>query len=159
MNQFTIQIAMVLFLIILGYITGTLIERKHYISIKQRERMTMRLPAVTLKSAIPVDAEITNAVLVTGSAVISLDYFKRFLAGLYNFFGGEVKSYESLLDRARREAVLRMKEKVKGANIILNVRIETSSIGKSANDRNSVGSIEALAYGTAVSWKKIELVK
>lgn len=159
MNQFTIQIAMVLFLIILGYITGTLIERKHYISIKQRERMTMRLPAVTLKSAIPVDAEITNAVLVTGSAVISLDYFKRFLAGLYNFFGGEVKSYESLLDRARREALLRMKEKVKGANIILNVRIETSSIGKSANDRNSVGSIEALAYGTAVSWKKIELVK
>jgi len=156
MNQFTIQIGIALFLIILGYITGSLIERKHYIQINQRERMSMRLPAVTLKNAIPEGVEITNAVLVTGNAVISLDYFKRFLAGLYNFFGGEVKSYESLLDRARREAVLRMKEKVKGSNIILNVRIETSSIGKSANERSTVGSIEAIAYGTAVSWKKVE---
>ena len=156
MNQFTIQIAIVLFLIILGYITGSMIERKHYISINQRERLSMKLPAVTLRSAIPEDVEITGAKMVTGSAVISLDYFKRFLAGLYNLFGGEVKSYESLLDRARREAVLRMKEKAKRANIILNVRIETSSIGKSANERSSVGSIEAIAYGTAVSWKKVE---
>lgn len=154
MNQFTIQIGIVLFLVILGYISGSLIERKHYILIKQRERMSMKLPAVTLKSAIPEGVEITNAALVTGSAVISLDYFKRFLAGFYNFFGGEVKSYESLLDRARREAVLRMKEKARRANIIINVRIETSAIGKSANERSTVGSIEAIAYGTAVSWIK-----
>ena len=43
----------------------------------------------------------------------------------------------------------------RGADIILNVRIETSSIGKSSNDRRAIGSIEAFAYGTAVSLKKI----
>ncbi|MGQ0547496.1 MAG: YbjQ family protein, partial [Betaproteobacteria bacterium] len=47
--------------------------------------------------------------LVAGSVVIADDYFKSLLAGLYSFFGGPVRSYESLLDRARREAVLRMK--------------------------------------------------
>jgi uncharacterized protein YbjQ (UPF0145 family) len=86
--------------------------------------------------------------------VISLDYFKRILAGLRNIFGGEISSYETLIDRARREAILRMKERSKGASIILNVRIETSSIGQSANQRKTVGSIEAIAYGTAVTLRK-----
>ena len=84
--------------------------------------------------------------------VVSNDYFKRLLAILRNFFGGRVKAYESLIDRARREAILRMKEeaKSKGAHMIVNLRLETSTIGRSANKKNSVGSIEALAYGTAV---------
>jgi len=47
---------------------------------------------------------------------------------------------------------LRMKEeaKAKGAHMIVNLRLETSTIGRSANKKNSVGSIEVLAYGTAV---------
>ena len=54
------------------------------------------------------------------------------------------------MDRARREAILRMKEQAEKAHVILNVRIETSTIGKSANRRKTIGSIEAIAYGTAV---------
>ncbi len=94
--------------------------------------------------------------LVTGNAVISLDYFKRFLAGLRNIFGGEVISYQSLIDRARREAILRMKREAGKADMIINLRIETSSIGQNANRRNTVGSIEAIAYGTAIFLKKPE---
>ena len=45
-------------------------------------------------------------------------------------FGGRVSAYETLVDRARREAILRMKEEAKGADIILNMRLETSSISK-----------------------------
>ncbi|MCI5128213.1 MAG: hypothetical protein D3907_06860, partial [Candidatus Electrothrix sp. AUS3] len=33
-------------------------------------------------------------------------YFKRIVAGLRNIFGGNVQSYETLVDRARREAVI-----------------------------------------------------
>jgi uncharacterized protein YbjQ (UPF0145 family) len=91
---------------------------------------------------------------VQGSAVISIDYFKRILAGLRNIVGGEVKSYETLVDRARREATLRMKEMAWDADIILNLRIETSAIGNSANNRKAIGSIEAIAYGTAITYKK-----
>jgi uncharacterized protein YbjQ (UPF0145 family) len=49
-----------------------------------------------------------------------------------------------------------LKENAKGAEIIINLRIETSSIGQSANRRGAIGSIEALAYGTAVTLKKKE---
>ncbi len=153
-NLELIQLYIVLFFIILGFITGTLIEKRHYRSIKERELKFLKLPAVTIKNVLDKEAIINDVNFVTGSAVISLDYFKRFLAGLYNFFGGEIKSYESLLDRARREAILRMKEKAVDADIILNVRIETSAIGKSAEKRKTIGSIEAIAYGTAITLKK-----
>jgi uncharacterized protein YbjQ (UPF0145 family) len=148
------ELVILLVLITIGYIAGTLAESNHYQSIKQRERRFLRLPAVTIKNAIDENAVVEKAQLVSGSVVISLDYFKRVLAGLRNLFGGEISSYETLLDRARREAILRMKEEARRADIILNVRIETSSIGQSANRSKTIGSIEALAYGTAVTLKK-----
>ncbi len=148
------ELVILVVLIAIGYIAGTLAESNHYQSIKQRERRFLRLPAVTIKNAIDKDAAVDKAQLVTGSVVISLDYFKRVLAGLRNLFGGEISSYETLIDRARREALLRMKENARSADIILNVRIETSSIGQSADQSKSIGSIEALAYGTAVTLRK-----
>ena len=67
-----------------------------------------------------------------------------------NIFGGRVTSYETLLDRARREAILRMKEEAKelNAELVFNIKLETSSIYKGKG--NSVGSVEVLAYGTAL---------
>lgn len=148
------QLIIFIILVAIGYTTGTIAEKRHYRSIEKRERAFLKLPAVNIENALDEDVVVVNARLVTGSAVISLDYFKRVLAGLRNIFGGEVMSYETLIDRARREAVLRMKETVGSEDIILNVRIETSAIGRSANKRKSVGSIEALAYGTAVTLEK-----
>jgi len=144
-----VDLIIFLSLMALGYLAGSWAEKRHYLSIKERERELLHLPAITLKD-IPYPAErIYSMELVAGSAVISVDYFKRILARLRNIFGGTVKSYESLLDRARREAVLRMKEKAPQASIIINVRIETSAIGKSQRKR-SVSCLEALAYGTAI---------
>jgi len=90
--------------------------------------------------------------MVSGSVVISIDYFKRLLGNLRNLFGGRVKAYESLLDRARREAVLRMKEEAqaRGGEMITNLRMETSTLTGSANQRGQIGSVEVIAYGTAV---------
>jgi uncharacterized protein YbjQ (UPF0145 family) len=141
-------------LVALGYTAGTISEKRHYRSIEQRERDTLKLPVTTFRKLPTTSRAIKGARLVTGNAVISLDYFKRILAGLRNIFGGEVGSYSSLVDRARREALLRMVESAASASVILNVRIETSAIGQSANNRNTVGSIEALAYGTAVYYEK-----
>jgi uncharacterized protein YbjQ (UPF0145 family) len=55
-----------------------------------------------------------------------------------------------LLDRARREAILRMKDTARrrGAQMVFNVKIETVSISKGRRD--AVGSVEVLAYGTAL---------
>lgn len=139
-------------LIILGYLAGTASEKKHYKEIKEKEKFFLNLPAVTIKKVLKED-EILKSELVTGSVVISIDYFKRVLAILKNISGGEITSYESLIERGRREAIIRMKEQAKGADIIVNMRLETSSISKSKNKNNSVGSVEVLAYGTAL-WKK-----
>ena len=139
-----------LLLLISAYAIGTFVEKRHYQSIKKREIEMLDLPAVNIKK-VPREKKIVGTQMVSGSAVISLDYFKRVLASLRMLIGGRVRTYESLIDRARREAVLRMKQSCKLKNgLIINVRIETSSIGKSANDKNQVGSIEALAYGTAI---------
>ena len=140
-------------MIAVGYVIGTLAENRHYRSIHKREKTLLHLPAVTMRTIDYPDDKVKSAELVCGNAVISIDYFKRFLAALRNIFGGTIKSYESLIDRARREALLRMKEMADGATIIINVRIETATIGRKAN-KKGVGCLEAIAYGTALTLEK-----
>ena len=152
------QIGIFITLLALGYFVGSFTEHRHYSSIKKREKQYLPLPAVTIRHALDDDVEIAGAHLVYGSVAISVDYFKRILAILRNIFGGEIRVYGTLLDRARREALLRMKEMAlelgDGADIVLNVRLETSAIGKTAHRRKTVGCVEAIAYGTAVILKK-----
>ena len=85
-------------------------------------------------------------------AVIATDYFKSFAAKLRNIVGGELRAYETLLARARREAALRMLAQARrlGAGEVYNVRYETSNI-RNASRRNNLGvSVEVFAFGTAV---------
>ncbi|MGH8664838.1 MAG: YbjQ family protein, partial [Burkholderiales bacterium] len=84
---------------------------------------------------------------VHGTVVVSADYFKTFVAGLRNLIGGRFRAYETLLERARREAVLRLKEqaRAKGARLVVCVRFETTSISS-----GWAPAIEVLAYGTAL---------
>ncbi len=144
-----------IFLIALGYFIGSWAEKKHYRSIEERERKYLHLPAITVKDISFDEVYVEKAEMVYGNAVISIDYFKRILAKLRNIFGGTIKSYETLIDRARRESLLRMKETAADASMIINVRIETSSISKSAQQSN-VGCVEAIAYGTAITFKTLK---
>ncbi|MBN3039746.1 MAG: heavy metal-binding domain-containing protein [Candidatus Omnitrophica bacterium] len=147
-----LQLVLFIILIVSTYFIGSAIEKSHYKSIGHRELKTILIPAVTAREVIREDRTIENSALVYGSAVISIDYFKRISAALKNFFGGEISAYETVLDRARKEAVLRMKEKVPTADIIINTRIETSTIGRTGR-RNAIACAEVLAYGTAITYK------
>ncbi len=144
------NLIVLLVLMTLGYIFGQAAERRHYKSIYRREQALIDLPTTSSKFPMGVvpSTEIKEAYLVHGSVVISVDYFKRVVAGLRSFFGGGVRSYETLVDRARREAILRLKESCADAQQIINLRIETSSIHKGR--KNQIGSVEVLAYGTAI---------
>ncbi|MDQ6958438.1 MAG: YbjQ family protein [Mariprofundaceae bacterium] len=88
--------------------------------------------------------------VVNGSTVRAKHVGRDIMASLKNIFGGRVTSYETLLDRARREARLRMAEQARsmGAKMIFNIKLETSSLYKGR--RKSIGSVEVLAYGTAL---------
>ena len=145
------QILIVIVLVTLGYFFGRRAESKHFKSLIEREKVMNSLPAMASRMP-PQDGKYEQT-LVSGNVVIANDYFKTFVAGLRNLFGGKIRTYETLLDRARREAVLRMKEQAKalGAELIFNVKYETSSI--SGNDSRKLPIIEVHAYGTAL--KKI----
>ncbi|MFQ5660684.1 MAG: YbjQ family protein [Gammaproteobacteria bacterium] len=142
---------LIIFLTLLftGYIFGRWLEQAHYRSIRKREELLRNIPAIATKK-LPAQFTPCSTRLVAGNVVISVDYFKKFIAGLRYLVGGRISSYESLIDRARREAVLRMKEQAKSVNAsyVFNVKMETSSISKGRRD--AIGSVEVLAYGTAI---------
>ena len=132
-------------LLVSGYGFGRLAERRHYKRLVERERTANALPAIASRRP-PTDRAYDQH-LVGGNAVISSDYFKSFMAGLINVFGGQVTPYESLIDRARREAVLRMKAEAHalGAAYVFNVKFESMRVAV-----GRVGAMEVLAYGTAL---------
>ena len=137
-------------LLVAGFVIGQTVENRHYRSIREREKALQNLPLIASK-IVPDEFMPCETQMVSGNVVISVDYFKRFVAGLRNLVGGRISNYETLLDRGRREALLRMREEAStlGASYVFNIKMETSSISK--NTRDNIGSIEVLAYGTAIT--------
>ncbi|PWJ21154.1 YbjQ family protein [Jannaschia seohaensis] len=82
--------------------------------------------------------------LVKGSTVRAKHIGSDIVAGLRNLVGGEVKEYASLLAGAREQAIDRMAEEARlmGADAVVGLRLETSTIAQAAS--------EVIAYGTAV---------
>jgi len=147
-----ISLAIPVVLIVVGRVVGAGIERRHFQDIIEREERFRTRPAVSTKQP-NGPGPIRSASLAVGSVVVSVDHFKRFLSGFRMIFGGEIRSYSSLIDRARREAVLRMKESEPDADAYLNTRLETSTISSTAGNEG-MGTIEVLAYGTAVHYDR-----
>ena len=143
---------LIFFIILMGvgYFVGNSLEKKHFKDIKKRERQTLHVPLVTFgaKQKLP---DANEAALFLGSVVVSADYFKMFASALRNLVGGRVIVYESVLDRGRREALLRMKEQAIawGATQVVNVRLETSNVGNGAGGKGIV-AMEITAYGTGI---------
>lgn len=136
-----------LLLITVGYFAGRALELRHYASIRARERELQSIVALNTRY-VPEGVEVTGATVVSGSVVVSSDYFKTFVAGFRNLVGGRFRGYETLLERARREALLRLKEQAKagGSRLIIGVRFQTTRVAGSQTP-----SMEIIAYGTAVS--------
>lgn len=147
------DILLIIFVLGVTFATGTIIEKKHFNKIKQREIALIRKPIVNfgIKNW-NSNKKIKKIELVTGEVVISGDYFKNFVAALKNLFGGRLTTFESILDRGRREAVLRMRESAKGANLIVNARIESVMLNEHYT-QESVPQCAIIAYGTAITYE------
>ncbi len=129
-----------------GFVAGRLLERAHYASIRRRERELQHILAFTMRFP-PNPLRAQKAFLVSGTIVVSSDYFKTWVAGLRQLVGGRFRGYESLMERARREALLRLKEaaRKRGAKLVVCVRFESTTITS-----GWAPSIEVVAYGTAL---------
>ncbi len=153
MLELILNYGLPILLLLAAYFIGTWLERRHFRSIRKRESEYAEFPVVTFDT-MPADWTASSATLVSGSVVVSLDYFKRVIAGLRGLVGGRIKTYEPLLDRARREAMLRMIEDARrdGYDAVFNVRLETSRLANSRGDGKGTAGVEMLAFGTAVKF-------
>ena len=140
-------------ILIFAYFIGSRIEKKHFENIRRREADARNFPVVSFRT-MPEDWNVGSSNLVTGNIVISLDYFKRVIASLKGLIGGRIKTYEPLLDRARREAMLRMIESARsqGYDAVINVRLETSRLANARRDGRGIAGVEMFAYGTAIKF-------
>ncbi|MEZ5581949.1 MAG: heavy metal-binding domain-containing protein [Candidatus Competibacteraceae bacterium] len=138
------ELIVVLVLLVLGYGFGRLAENNHYRSIRRREQLYSKLLLIP-ERRLPEYPDTPKTALVAGNVVISVDYFKRFITALRNLIGGRVTSYESLLDRGRREAILRMKESAhrKGAEAVFNVKLENGVVDFGGTGQ-TIGSVECV---------------
>lgn len=137
-------------LLLIGIIFGSMNERNHFARIEKSEEELSDIKVFNIKT-LPDNLEQGGA-LVTGNVVIAVDYFKVFIAGFIMFFGGRMSGFEKMMERARREALVRMQREAKelGADAIYNTRIEFSAVGQRPN---KIGGAELFAYGTAVRFK------
>ena len=144
-------------IILLGLYFWKRAEKKHYKSIQEREEKYKNIIMISDKDLKRAKNNQSEWMLLIEGTVVAMDAFKKLMASFVNLFGGRMKAYESLVDRARREAVLKVKQRAaeSGCNVIANLRLETSSISKSA--KKQVGAVEAIAYATGVkvvsAWK------
>ena len=129
-----IYIVPTILFIVLGAGFGSWAEHRHFKSLNAREaRMS---PFVVTNSKLfygpiyPAGAP-TAPTIVCAETVVASDYFKNFVSQFRKFFGGEMRSYNSLMDRARRETLMRLREQANqsGYNAICNVRLEPVSLG------------------------------
>ncbi|MDL2260289.1 YbjQ family protein [Deltaproteobacteria bacterium OttesenSCG-928-K17] len=140
-----------LVLVAVGYFAGTSQERKHFESINKREEALKSI--LVMASGHPPDfsQKAYRTELVCGSVVIAMDRFKLVMGSIIQLMGGRIKYYETLVERARREAVLRMKEEAggKSAHMVFNVKFSTAGIINTPNGQPG-GCVEVIAYGTAI---------
>lgn len=145
-----INLGLPLILFLLGWIIGGQRERAHLRDLSRREALTAHVLRTDFRAYGPADAS-AGAMLVTAEVVIAADYCKVFLAGLRKLLGGNLRAYETLMARARREAVLRLIEQARGRQFdaLCCVRIESSNVGKGVMPMVAVLA-SATAYRAAV---------
>lgn len=132
-------IAIVLFFV--GWYFGSRAERRHLASLVADEAKYRHIRVSSERIDVPDGAG--EPVFVTGNVVIAQDRFKLVIASVLSLFGKNLTVYESLLDRARREAVVRAKSQAHkaGCDVIYGLRFEMCDMD---------GGVEVLVYGVGL---------
>ena len=101
---------------------------------------------VSTSDVIPAGKNVEILGLVRGNIVTSKNVGRDIMAGMKTIVGGEVKTYSIMTNEARQTAEDRMIEEAEklGADAILSMRFSSDTVMQ--------GTIEMLAYGTAVKF-------
>ncbi len=145
MDGLIIQIVIFVILFSVGFGFGRYNERKH---LQYLDKQEQRLAYIRVNNSRFIESTLPGH-MISSNVVISHDYFKYAIANVQNMLGGRLTSYESVVERARREAIIRLKleaEKM-GADQIMGIRLSTTELGMQG------GMVEVFAYGTAIQAK------
>ncbi|MCA9230043.1 MAG: heavy metal-binding domain-containing protein [Planctomycetales bacterium] len=155
MGEFVFQIGFVVLMIGLGFVAGSIAESRHLAQLAERERRNGPFLVTQLKSFPAYSRTDLAPQMIVGEVVIASDYFKTFLASMRRIFGGEVRSFHSLMSRARREATQRIVEQARelGYNAICNLRIETADVGGSTSSKKGAAMVAVIASATAYTFR------
>lgn len=155
MTSLVVNLCIVAGLLALGFFSGTFLERRHIRRLNAREADCAGVVGTQLKSFPGGVAPGSVPTMLAAESVIASDYFKSFLSGVRKFFGGELGSYLTLLERARREAYVRILEQARdaGYDTVCNVRFETVDIGGATNPKRRAVTVAMLATATAYQRK------
>ena len=139
-----------------GWLAGHLSETKHERSLAAREEALKDVETTGLRNPPGFAGAEGPCSLVSGEAVVASDTFKTWVFGLKNIVGGESKTFTRLFDRARREALLRMKERARelGCDAVCNVRFDSADIGGNAAGAKKKGSNMAVALVSGTAWRR-----
>lgn len=152
MGELIFNFSVFLVLICVGLFAGGHAERTHLRRLAAAEAALRTVRVSNLRSLPGCRAD-SPVTLVTGEVTIASDYFKTFVSGIRNIFGGEMKNLQRLSERARREALVRMLTAARNAgfNAVGNVRFDSSDIGGNAqgSGKNTLPMVTVLASGTA----------
>lgn len=137
--------------LLVGLMFGSLNEQRHLRSLVSRESTGADVMLVNLRQVTDPET-VRDAQMIVGQVVIATDYWKTFITSLRRLVGGELGAARRLMDRARREATLRLIEEARmlGADEIWNVRYESTMISQMRDSKAGAMQVEILAWGTAV---------
>ena len=138
-------------LLLFAWVVGAWMAARHEADLAQRE------PAVAhilIHDTGRFDGAVAGPhppVMVIGEVTLGVDHFRGFLGQWKSLFGGQVRSYQMVLDRARREVLMRLLEQTHslGFNAVANVRIDSVDISGSALTRRKAADVSVLATATA----------
>jgi len=123
--------AFVLPLVFFGLIIGRTVEKRHLRQLDEFDAAHRAFQVTQLKSFPMVVESQSPPAMVVAEVVIGSDYLKSWFAQWRNLFGGEVRSFQTLQTRAKREAIARLTRASieQGYNAMCNVRIESADVG------------------------------
>ena len=134
-----------------AFAAGNWIASRHEARLTQRSQAVAGIRMTDMKRLLDAVEGPQPPMLVVSEITLGVDHFRGFLGNLKNIFGGEVKSFQTTLDRARREVIMRLLEQTQanGYNAVANLRVEFVDISGNATMAQKAASVSILASGTA----------
>ncbi len=117
-----------------------MVERKFLSNIENRESQ-LNTPVFSIGRKLTAFT-IEKSYFVESSVVVTMNFLRRYKLYFLRLIYGSSEPIKWLIDIAKREALLRLKESAKDATYIVNVRF--------AHTKTNKNEIEVLTYGTAI---------